>query len=390
MKILYSKIVIIIFCIFSSIHIKAQSTVNLTNCLPYSSDRSGNTPCGNPNSSELKILRINVHYFLRNNGTGNFTETGDNNGGTLTGYDFSRDVLEWINGHAAWNSTQNIPAMNTIPTPPKNYQYVLDAVYFHRDNSHFNFNFSSSTYNTYKENPDHVMQVLLTDVQGQTSVAGYASSLGHTSTTKYTKLANVYSQYVAHAQNPNAEYGWTMHSVGGSFQHELGHLLGLSHTVRYNNGPPCPYSPSCDDGCNDTVSAYDMLNTYNATHHPACGWNQGNQPGCSNNVMDYAGANALSPCQIDIIHCGLGGGLKQYRVCDAVINDKTICHFGYPQIAYYGNKVTIEACGNNPTPTLHDNEQANIYFSNEVEFHGGFEVRGEATFEVFHVAACPS
>lgn len=106
--------------------------------------------------------------------------------------------------------------------------------------------------------------------------------------------------------------------------------------------------------------------------------------------MDYAGGNALSPCQIDIIHCGLGGGLKGYTVCDAVINDNTVCHFGYPQIAYYGNKVNVEACGNNPPPTLHDNEEANIYFSNEVEFHGGFEVRGEATLEVFHVAACPS
>ena len=321
----------------------------------------------------------------------------------MTGYDFARDIVDWTNAGASWNESQNIPPNSSIPVISKNYRFVLDGVYFHRNDSHFLIQLSNpNTYNAYKVNPDEVMQVLLVEDPNNpnynsVSVRGYASSTSHNSTYKYTEVGNAYDRYVSSIVNATP-YPWALHGIGSTITHELGHLFGLFHTV-YSGGNPCPITPSCDDDCPDTVTAYEMVTNpaYNYVYptptsppynHPACRWGLGNIPGCSNNIMDYTGANALSPCQVETIHCGLDGGLKDYRVCDAVVSDNTVCDLGYPQIAYYGKKVTVEECGGN-SPTLAGQEEANVYFSDEVEFYPGFEVEGQATFEVFHVAACP-
>lgn len=100
--------------------------------------------------------------------------------------------------------------------------------------------------------------------------------------------------------------------------------------------------------------------------------------------MDYnTGGNALTPCQIGIIHNGLANGLKQFRLCSAVATNSVINLMEYPQFSYYGKEIDIYA------PTLADNGTAEIYFSEDVEFIGSFEASGDSDFEVFHVAACP-
>lgn len=81
------------------------------------------------------------------------------------------------------------------------------------------------------------------------------------------------------------ESGGHAWDYGGFLNHEIGHVLGLSHS--WNR----------DDACDDTPM--------NAN----C-WNEGIREPClgptSNNMMDYnAHQSALSPCQINIIHKNL-------------------------------------------------------------------------------------
>ncbi len=44
-----------------------------------------------------RIIKINIHFFLRNNGTGNFTETHDNAGNPLSGYEFAKNMVDEMN-----------------------------------------------------------------------------------------------------------------------------------------------------------------------------------------------------------------------------------------------------------------------------------------------------
>lgn len=115
------------------------------------------------------------------------------------------------------------------------------------------------------------------------------------------------------------------------------------------------------------------------TTHPACGWNTGGQPDCSNNLMDYNGSNALTPCQIGIVHSSLEGGMKSYLSCSAVSNDLTLCDIGYPKLSYFGKDVSI-GCVATPAD-VSSSEEIKVYFSNFVELTN-FEVNSDSEFEI--------
>ncbi|MCB0737183.1 MAG: hypothetical protein KDC92_06700, partial [Bacteroidetes bacterium] len=96
----------------------------------------------------------------------------------------------------------------------------------------------------------------------------------------------------------------------GTLSHEIGHLLGLKHTNRFDNGP-C--NSLQNDYCDDTPPS-GSLNPCKcpppSTDDCGC-WNglasdnghTGDDEPCSNNMMTYnAKANALTPCQIGRMH----------------------------------------------------------------------------------------
>jgi hypothetical protein len=341
--------------------------------------------------ADFKVIRINYHFALRSNGTGNFTETGDNLGNSLNGYQFAKDITREMNGSLSYNIRMNIPPNNMTPINNKNYAYVIDAVYFHRNDAWFNFSNSGgrALYAAVGADKESVMNIVLTHATG--TAGGYASNTSQSSSDKFTENRAYYQRYVDFLNQvvPGDQYGWVLHGLYRNTVHELGHLLGLDHTVRYPYADQCPtiafggfVDPTCGDGCDDTPSAWQITDVLQSGKHPACGWGTSTMMWCSNNMMDYNDANALTPCQLGIVHAGLEGGLKNYKTCEAVKTDNSLCDIGYPKLAYFGKVVTIGCNGS--TATLAANEEAHVYFSNEVilnpiEINGDFDVTFQAT-----------
>jgi hypothetical protein len=348
--------------------------------------------------SDFKVVRINYHFVLRNNGTGNFTETGDNRGNALNGYQFAKDITNAMNQSLSYNIPMNIPPNNSVSVNTKNYAYVIDAIYFHRDDAWFNFGNGQDLYNTVGADKNSVMNIILTH-RGHTrvppstiSAGGYASSLSHAATAeKFTENRDYYQRYIDFLDQLTIgdQYGWAIHATYKNTVHELGHLLGLSHTVNWNDAPNCPtvaddgfVNVNCDDGCADTPTAWYIRDVLQAPIHPGCGWGTSSFMWCSNNMMDYNDNIALTPCQLGIIHAGLDGGLKNYKTCIAVKTDNSLCDIGYPKLSYFGKIVTIGCSGT--TATLTGEEEAKVFFSDQVVLNpatidGAFEVVFQST-----------
>ncbi len=362
-----------------------------------------------------KLIRVNIHYMLKSDGTGNFTETGNAALGIESGYIFAKDHVAEMNKNAAINPKMNILPNNTTPNLNKQIQFVLDGVYFVRDDSKYFFcngcsylNYPSDGHNT-----DNVLNFFLEKHPSSNSVGGKAGGyLSPTSKDKYIEDFGYYDRYLAFVNStPGTDhYEWALSNANSS--HETGHLLCLSHTVRKNCACKCPTTsfpypdpgcssncyvytgnadPGCDDGCGDTPSAIEVTDVNNSGKHPACGWNTGGQMWCSNNLMDYNGSEALTPCQLDIIHSALEGGMKSYTVCDAVKNNLNLTIMGYPQIGYYGKNVAIKPLsifGTTINPVLNGINRAEVYFNESVTMEN-FEIKDQAEFEVIYSNLCP-
>jgi predicted Zn-dependent protease len=339
---------------------------------------------------EPKIVRVNIHYTLRADGTGNFTETGDGLGNSLNGYEFARDLIDASNNYQATNPSMNIhtPPNTSTPNPDKEYTYVLEAVYFLRNDWFFNYqSINTSNYSAVGKHRDSLINIFLIGEQNGGAHV-FNSSISHTSKNKFTEISGAYKRYVEFANNvhPNDDYSYVTGSSAKTIIHEVGHLLGLNHTVVYNSGNQgCPVNtpnPNCGDNCQDTPSAYEIYNMYGA--HPHCGWVV-NGIHCSNNMMDYSNQAAMTTCQLDIVHGGLNGGTTSYSQCAALYNDLSICDLGYPYLVYNGKDVDIGYCSNGASLT--NNEEMTIYFSESLDIDE-FEVADNATFEAIFTSNC--
>lgn len=227
----------------------------------------------------VKYVRVNFHWMQPLDAVVDFPEEKVK--------EFSRGLLMACNYAMANNKAMWLPHNNDTPTLPIQIQYELtgrsddpndDGIYFHYDDELYYYVAKGKNQNLYDRSVvkkygiqlDTVLNFFFMphhpdSVASKTYLAvGTGVALGNS-----IKLAGVH-------------YEGDFWPYRGVFNHEVGHIFGLSHTWAYN------------DGCDDTPR-----------HRQSC-WNR-DQPGCdtitSNNVMDYNALQlAWTPCQIGKVH----------------------------------------------------------------------------------------
>ena len=231
----------------------------------------------------MRHIRVNMHFMNHSDSTKNFNEA--------EAFKFAKKYLKAAEHDLNRRKKLAIPPNNQIPALPKQYRYVLTpkrndpndtGVYCHYDDELFYFinkgnkknNYSRTVIEKYAIQKDSVLNMFVMPHHPD-SVASptYKPRKTGIALNNHLKVSGIFE---------SGNYDpW---QYRGLLNHEVGHVLGLSHAWGY-------------DGCDDTPI------------HSNC-WNTSDQPPCdtmaSNNVMDYnAHQSAWTPCQIGKIHRNL-------------------------------------------------------------------------------------
>jgi len=230
--------------------------------------------------SPRRYLRVNFHFMDAADSSRNFDETQSRK--------FVKDLLQVMQILFDTNIKLWLPQDNDIPVIPVNLKYVLsgtgpgdDGIYHHYDDQLYYYlhmgqrrnNADWAVIEKYAVGLDTTLNIFIMPHLPDSVKSGtYKSGCVGIALGNAIKIAGIY-------ENKLTEW-----NVRGTFNHEVGHVLGLYHAWT-------------DDGCPDTQE------------HPNDCWVI-EQAGCagrtSNNMMDYnAWQSALSPCQVGTIHKNL-------------------------------------------------------------------------------------
>lgn len=258
-------------------------------------ERSREYPCRKQENYEIDLehldhfpmqyIRINVHWMNSADGTQNIPED--------KAEQYTKDILFAMNYALENNKQMFLPHDNDTPLHPTNFRYVLagrpddpndDGIYYHYDDSlyyyvhwrrkHSNL-YSRAVFDKYGVQMDTVLNMFMMPHHRDSML-----SKSYRPETVGVALKNALK--VAAPWKDNYGPKDTHWRYRGVINHEVGHLLGLSHAWTRN------------DGCDDTPQ-----------HNNRC-WSR-SSPGCetstSNNVMDYSSLQlAWTPCQISRAH----------------------------------------------------------------------------------------
>jgi hypothetical protein len=384
---------------------------------------------------DKKLVKLAIYYIQDRWGRKNFTATDDGMGDTkYTGKHFAEDMVAELNRRYAANGKLRIPPNNSIPINHKDIQFVIDGIYYlrndflnkYRDTQRvgntyitretvFNYNIDSF-FNVNAVNKDSTLIIL---IQGcgtnarvdSTKPIGWRFDIGLGGggvSMGYFFFSETYGHYYSYAISGKHNFLGMIGNTAGLWSHEIGHNLSLNHTVINLSGSIAPndfcptmktngyIDPDCDDGLpnSETPSAWYIMDTLNSPVNPA---DRSVSPSAfayrfiSNNGMDYGSDEkfALSPMQINLMHEHLDVTLqKTWLVEAAQRNDNYLCTWLGNRIAHYGKNVFVNrVC----SPALRVLAKTNrkIFATGTTEFFNGFEVQGNAEFEVVNTCAKP-
>lgn len=244
-----------------------------------------------PEFLPVRTLRVNFHVMNSADSTHNWRPD--------EGRAYLKRLFACCNealdtNHRNWRSPEGTPVL------PRRYRYVLtpqpkpgdDGIYFHYDDSLYYFisqgknqnNYSRKVIDKYAIGKDSILNIFVMvhpddSIKSKTYRAGgQGIALGTT-----LKVAGIFE-----TKEPPEHFE-------GLVNHEIGHILGLSHAWM-------------EDGCPDT------------DNHPAKCWQWTEEPPCNNlatnNMMDYnAYQIALTPCQIARIQAVFANEKSPVRKC---------------------------------------------------------------------------
>lgn len=354
-------ILISVFIIFiSNLGNKANAQIQCTVSYPPDEVRTLNKGATVVDVNKLKTIRIIVHFPLRADGSGNFTENTDCYGvvNQYNGYWLAEKYIErcnyWLNNNQVMR--QQLSYLPDIPVNNINIQFKLSGVFFHRNTTLFNSN-SISIMDDYvdEHNRDVAINVFL-----------YPNGWGNGATWHGYDVCwcngtmKSYNDYLNHG-NWGIDNGIVHVST-----HEIGHCLNMEHAKRYPSGGCCTTdSEYCLDDCADTPTYLELLAD---GYSDPCIWSE---EGSSNNIMDYSPFQAAwTPCQIEIVHTAIATR-DELKICSLsadIVNVFT--DIETKNVSYIGKYVSVPSGASIKV----DNNKALFISAEEFEINGEFEV----------------
>ena len=236
-----------------------------------------------------KTIRVIIHFPLKSNETGNFTETKDCNGkvSDYNGYWFAEKLIERSNYCLRNNEkmTQQL-SYKPIPIKPINIQFELAGVIFHRDNDLFYYTKKNSN------SPEKIANSTTLSRAAKAIESSLNESAIHVFLYKgaWGNGIAYISSNVCVVSGVDVAFNGYMNDIGNNWWfdariasaviHEIGHCLSLEHPKLSAEGIQCK-SQNCtyDDGCSDTPSYQELVADGYKNPYEWCGEESSNNNG---------------------------------------------------------------------------------------------------------------